>query len=89
MNKTREALAIEALVLAGHVSRRKADEAIALFARDDGAPLPALLRVGEQLSNIAFNWSQVADHKISDREREMLRKLAADWDNARRALEHP
>ncbi len=43
--------------------------------------LDKLLSVGQQLSNVAYNWAQ--EGRFTDEERKMLRELAAGWSKAR------
>lgn len=46
-------------------------------------PLAKLLLIGEQMSNLCFNWSQ--QNRFTDHERKMLRELCSNWDYFQRA----
>ncbi len=49
------------------------------------AEVERLRNVGDQLSNVAFNWGQQAGYRLEARDCDMLNNLRRQWDAARSA----
>jgi hypothetical protein len=50
------------------------------------ADIDAVLRIGQQLANVAYNLSGRPGQNIADHERELMTELVREWDTAKHAL---